>query len=502
MPGAGIMSYLTDRDYGVPELPFGLDALMPGTEGFQQRYGENYFGPGAQYVAAMGYEGQERKDAIDMFTGRSKGQSISSLTEKQAPITKYGLSYLRSLPPEQQKLELETQAVGSINAKGDTMWMQANPQKTIADRDRVGQTGIFGGLFDNWGWGKKDLEEQDDSTNVTSTKGLTTPALLNADLWKDAGGRVLTTPSSFSKEFEAAKNATGNGVDDWQALPAQKTYSFESPKLYPSWQKDNNVLAPDWMNTEMNAVEQFGWDTFRPTSMEGYLTGGDESYLGYTDESKNNIGWHTKDPSLADTYQQLSIKRGWSDPRTTPGMGITQTQQNVLDGEESMNRMQAQVDAAKGIYTLAEEKDKMGAVLMGDIFNRTGRANYITPQDIFSQNIVRGDPGLESLDMTGNLTTNGYGSNLGANTPVSVHPITGLRTAPGEGYDSWTNIDDGRTYHNSDYNWNGPDDGGYGDNSDDGGQGWGNDNTGDDGFGDFGGGGWGDWGGEDNFGME
>ena len=407
VPGASIMSYLTDKDYGVPELPFGLDALMPGTEGFQQRYGENYFGPGAQYVAAMGLVDQERKDALDMFTGRSKGQSISSLTEKQAPITKYGLSYLRSLPPEQQKLELETQAVGSINAKGDTMWMQANPQKTIADRDRVGQTGILGGLFDNWGWGKKDLEEQD-GTNV-----------------------------------EIVNRVPGNAIDDWQT-------------------------------EEANAVNTFGPMAMTPLGMTPMSIPGT---VQFTD--KLGVG-----------YQY------------NPGMGITQTQQNVLDGEESMNRMQTQVDAAKGIYTLAEEKDKMGAVLMGDIFNRTGRANYITPQDKFSTDLVRGDPELESLDVTGNLTTNGYGSNLGANTPVSVHPTTGLRTAPGEGYDSWTNIDDGRTYHNSDYNWNGPDDGGYGDNSDDGGQGWGNDNTGDDGFGDFGGGGWGDWGGEDNFGME
>ena len=93
-------------------------------------------------------------------------------------------------------------------------------------------------------------------------------------------------------------------------LPSlQKTYSFESPKY-------NNVPAQDWMNTEMNAVEQFGWDTFRPTSMKGYLTDVDESYLGYTDESKNNIGWHTKDPSLSDVY-----KRGWA----TPGANVPST---------------------------------------------------------------------------------------------------------------------------------------------------------------------------------
>ena len=97
-------------------------------------------------------------------------------------------------------------------------------------------------------------------------------------------------------------------------LPSlQKTYSFESPKY-------NNVPAQDWMNTEMNAVEQFGWDTFRPTSMKGYLTDVDESYLGYTDESKNDIGWHTKDPSLSDVY-----KRGWPDPWSTPGANVPST---------------------------------------------------------------------------------------------------------------------------------------------------------------------------------
>jgi hypothetical protein len=99
-----------------------------------------------------------------------------------------------------------------------------------------------------------------------------------------------------------------------EGLPSlQKKYSFESPKY-------NNVPAQDWMNTEMNAVEQFGWDTFRPTSMKGYLTDVDESYLGYTDESKNDIGWHTKDPSLSDVY-----KRGWPDPWSTPGANVPST---------------------------------------------------------------------------------------------------------------------------------------------------------------------------------
>jgi hypothetical protein len=134
MPGGSIIMSETDKDYGVPGLPFGLDALMPDKEGFQSRYGENYFGPGSKYSAAMGYTGQERQDALDKFTGLHSDQSLTDATRVGAHLTEDGVNYINSLPLSQQTQELNTLGIGSINAKGE---MMANSQRNTQAESKL-----------------------------------------------------------------------------------------------------------------------------------------------------------------------------------------------------------------------------------------------------------------------------------------------------------------------------------------------------------------------------
>jgi len=182
MPGGSIMTNETDRAYGVPNNSSGMLSWLTGTgplgdwaerkakdlgngEGFQPRYGEKYFGPGSKYSAAMGYTGQERQDAIDRFTGLALDQKITDATRAEASLSERGLNYLNSLPLAQQTLALETQYVNALNAKGDIMWMQNNPNKPLEVRQ---STGIFNGFFDNWGNRDEGVQagELQDPTNV------------------------------------------------------------------------------------------------------------------------------------------------------------------------------------------------------------------------------------------------------------------------------------------------------------------------------------------------
>jgi len=155
-----------------------------------------------------------------------------------------------------------------------------------------------------------------------------------------------------------------------------------------------------------------------------------------------------------------------------------------------IDRLQAAVNKAQqaqGINSLAQNKNNFAQNTLG--IPSAGR-QLTQPTDL--QNL--GTTAVANTTEVGNIGTSGYGDNIGSTSstaPVAVDPVTGYRTAPGVGYDSWTEYNpstgERRTYHGSGYDWNndsggdtpaGPGlDGGYGDDSDDGGYGWGSDDA-------------------------
>ena len=123
-------------------------------------------------------------------------------------------------------------------------------------------------------------------------------------------------------------------------------------------------------------------------------------------------------------------------------------QANINKSISEVQSLQEQVDKAnqaKGITTLAQEKDIFGSPNIGN----PGRG-FTQPTDLTQQNL--GIQGLKQTPTAGNDDTGG--GSIYNTTTVQTHPETGLPTQPTEGVDGWTDPTTGNTFYNSDHNWN------------------------------------------------
>lgn len=160
MPGGFIMANDTDRAYGLNTRSSGVASWLTGTglpgdmleeqarsweagDGFQSRYGENYFGPGTRQAARMNNPTPEQRERVlDMYTGLAHNQSLTDATRAGAPITADTENYLNSLSVDEASDKMNNLGLSTLNYEGEK-WandqLAANVQKTQSEVDQLQQ---------------------------------------------------------------------------------------------------------------------------------------------------------------------------------------------------------------------------------------------------------------------------------------------------------------------------------------------------------------------------